>query len=220
MINNQDNRYTIEGHFYTKEISGNEENLRSVLEIKRSNVKTLTPNFMAIMMNPGSSKPIDENKIQKNWNNKNKKILTCAKPDKTQYQLMKLMDLYELNYIKVLNLSDIRTPKSNDFYSKLSKYSTDDNHSIFGLNRSGELILELGNEDIPIIAGWGLSHNLIRLADLASAAISGRTIIGIKDDEYNLYRHPLPPNHRKQVEWLDKIMSDINKFETVLKKCA
>jgi hypothetical protein len=220
MGNNRDNRYEIKGHFYSRKISGIEESLRSVLEIKRANSTPLAPDIIAIMMNPGSSEPLDVKMIQRNWKTNIEKTLTLAKPDNTQNQLMAVMDMFGFDYIKILNLSDIRTPKSNVFHSKLKDYSDDHTHSIFSQERTHELLSELGCKNIPVIAGWGLSHEHIYFANLASFTISDRTIIGMKDKEYNLYRHPLPPIHNKQKEWLDYVTSKISIMKRELKKCG
>jgi len=214
------NKYEIEGHFYQRKIAGTEEDLRSVLNIKRKNTTQSTPDFIAIMMNPGSSKPHDEKMIQISWNSEIEKSLTEAKPDNTQKQLIAIMDEFELDFIKIINLSDLREPKSNIFHSKLKEYekNNDQGHSIFSSERSGELVSALGNKIIPIIAAWGLSHNHINLANLASDAIADRIIIGDKDKNYNLYRHPLPPNYNKQIEWLNYIKSEIRKLRIDFKK--
>lgn len=219
MTNDKEQLYIIKGHFYTRKFSGVEENLRSVLEIKRVSSKSINPNFVAIMMNPGSSKPLDEGKLQNNWNTKIIKTLTEAAPDNTQKQLIAIMDEFKFDFIRVINLSDFREAKSKNFHNKLKDYKNDQSHSIFFPERSEELVSALGDKNIPIIAAWGLSHNHLALANLASDGISDRIIIGIKDDNYNLYRHPLPPNHHKQLEWLNYVKSEI-RIKIEHKKCA
>lgn len=205
-------RYKIVGHFYTQQIAGSLEHLRSSLEIKRISKTATSPNFIVIMMNPGSSEPLDENFIQQSWNFIDPKIMTEAKPDKTQYQLMRLMDEHCLDYLKVINLSDLRTPKSQIFFSKIMEYKKDKSHSIFHSKRTAELSEILEKKEIPIIAGWGLSPELLILVDLIEGRIKNRTVIGIKHPALDLYKHPLPPRYDWQQNWINDISNQIKKL--------
>jgi hypothetical protein len=202
-------KYEINGHFYTQKIAGHQENLRSILEIKRTKTLKNTPDFVVIMMNPGSSTPIDENTIQKNWKPNDKKEMSKAKPDKTQFQLMRLMDEHCFDYFSIINLSDLRTPKSPIFYEKLKKYKNDISHSIFDNSRSDELKSIIGNTKSPILAAWGLHLDLLLLGNLANEQIEDRKIIGIKHSTLNLFKHPLPPRYDWQVEWIKQISQQI-----------
>jgi hypothetical protein len=65
---------------------------------------------MVIMMNPGSSKP-------HRWYENNTKE-SLAIPDNTQSQIMKVQNC-NLQYARVLNLSDLREAKSSIFYDKI-----------------------------------------------------------------------------------------------------
>ena len=84
---------------------------RKYLDIKRNEAISNKPDLMVVMMNPGSSRPEDGN--EKNI------IASKAVPDKTQDQIMKVMNNCNFNYARILNLSDLREAKSKVFYSKL-----------------------------------------------------------------------------------------------------
>lgn len=96
----------------------------------------------------------------------NNTALTKAKPDRTQYQVMRLMNFYNWNYVRVLNLSDIRTTSSTsliDLYTQLN----DDHLSIFSDVRNAERIHQLrGITYKPVIVAWGTSDGLRDLANL------------------------------------------------------
>lgn len=99
------NNFIITGFFY--EACGYK--LRMHLDIKRAGVEKTTPDLMVILMNPGSSRPIDG--IDNNL------IPSEATPDATQYQIMDVMDLASLDFARILNLSDIRTSDSVELYN-------------------------------------------------------------------------------------------------------
>lgn len=80
---------------------------RKYLDIKRVDTDITTPDIMVVMMNPGSSRPID--------GIDNNKLESLAVPDNTQSQIMKVMLNSNLQYARILNLSDLREAKSNIF---------------------------------------------------------------------------------------------------------
>ena len=82
---------------------------RKYLDIKRNEAISNKSDLMVVMMNPGSSRPEDGN--EKNI------IASKAVPDKTQDQIMKVMNNCNFNYARILNLSDLREAKSKVFYS-------------------------------------------------------------------------------------------------------
>src|SRR5690554_6743756 len=97
---NKDN-FEVTAYFY----NSNNFKFRRYLEIKRKNYLDDKNDLNVIMMNPGSSKPknIDE-KVNFDFLNK----FVVAHPDPTQFQIMKIMDNCNLNYAKIINLSDVR----------------------------------------------------------------------------------------------------------------
>lgn len=92
----------------------------------RVGVKLNEPDLMVVMMNPGSSYPLD--------GIDNNSIPSEADPDTTQQQIMKVMDAALFNYARILNLSDLRTPDSNELYRFLN--SADSSTALYLFSQS------------------------------------------------------------------------------------
>lgn len=196
--------FDVMGHFYEIRICGAQENCRSLLEIRRKDQASASCDLLVVMMNPGSSKPKDESTVT-SWMIGAEKKLIPTQPDTTQYQIMRVMDKVGFNFARIINLSDLRTPKSSIFYQKVSTYNSDSKHSIFNEDRSKELRGLLEN-DVPLVCGWGLSRDLLPLVKLASPELSKLTLRGLKgNDKDFLFRHPLPQNWNQQKEWVEKV---------------
>ena len=141
--------YGVFGHFYTVELDSKETvECRSVLEIADHSFTTDGPDGLSqrqpdavfIMMNPGSSKPLVEvnNHIRVAAIQKLMVSLVPTKPDTTQYQVMRLMHFRGWRHVRVLNLSDIRSPKSLEFikrFQRLEAESCFESHSVFAKAR-------------------------------------------------------------------------------------
>ena len=153
---------------------------------------------MVVMMNPGCSKPIDgfEDNI----------IESEAIPDRTQDQIMKVMLACNYEYARVLNLSDIREPKSNLLFPKLLEMDSKGiAHSIFDVRRRADFD-SLFIKNVPVIFAWGVSPKLQDLAENAITVIDTDNPIGlVKDGLEWAYYHPLPQNFSKQQEWVKQI---------------
>jgi hypothetical protein len=192
-------RFKITGLFY--ENGG--FRFRKFLNIIKKDSNCGIPDLMVIMMNPGSSRPL--NGID-SFN-----IETETVPDRTQDQIMKLMDNCGYNYARILNLSDLREPKSGIFYTKLEKLKElNIHHSIFSDDR-WEDFDNLFIKNVPVILAWGVNNNLMELAAIAKKRI-GRDAksTGIRKvgEEYAYY-HPLPQNYSKQEEWVETITNNL-----------
>jgi hypothetical protein len=196
------NDFEIKGLFYK-----NENYLcRKYLDIKRNNTSLKKPDLMVVMMNPGSSRPED-------GNDKNT-IESKAVLDNTQNQIMKVMNNCSFDYVRVLNLSDLREPKSQVFYSKFDKLKSVP-HSIFSDERIKDFEA-LYIKDIPVIFAWGVNRKLEPLAKKAIARINELNPYGIlKEGEESAYYHPLPQNYNKQKKWVQEISNMLkhNKYE-------
>ena len=120
--------FNVTGYFYEKEQFG----FRKFLNIIRKSSTIKTPDLMVIMMNPGSSRQ------EKEYANIfNKEVPTI--PDNTQDQIMKVMNNLELNYARILNLSDLRESKSKILYEKIELLkSINIAHSIFDDRRTAD----------------------------------------------------------------------------------
>ena len=189
-------KFEVKGLFY--ESRGYK--LRKYLNIKRVGVVLNQPDLMVVMMNPGSSYPLD------GIDNNSKP--SEAAPDSTQQQIMKVMEAALFNYARILNLSDLRTSDSNELYCFLkSEESSTVEHSIFSPNRKFELA-ELFVHGVPVIFGWGVNRALIPLAKKAVEALSISHPLGIlKPNTRYSYYHPLPRIYAKQLEWVRDVVS-------------
>lgn len=198
------NKFKITGLFY--ELQGYK--FRKYLDIKKVKTTLKTPDIMVCLMNPGSSIAIDG--IDNNT------IESEAVPDRTQSQIMKVMLNAGFNYARVLNLSDIREPKSNEFYKKMVELDSKGiAHSIFDDSREEEFN-ELWVHGIPVIYGFGVSPKLKKLALKAMEVCNVQNPYGVqKEGVVHGYFHPLPYVYSKQQEWVATVS---NQFKSQLKK--
>ena len=201
-------RFAVYGRFYSENWAGQSFELRSHLEIFEPElgwpkVATAGADLVAVMMNPGASRPrgaIDS----AGW--------APAVPDRTQYQLMKLAMHAQsagvsIRHIRVINLSDLRTPKSTELFATLSSLSND-RHSIFCASRRAELTRAMGSVHTPVLCAWGLSKHLHELARKCVEFTAARTVLGLTVNQLS-YRHPLPQRADLQAKWLDRLGAQI-----------
>ena len=181
---------------------------RKYLDIKYKGSKLKTPDLMVIMMNPGSSYPLD--------GNDNNDFPSKAEPDNTQDQIMKVMKNTSIEYARVLNLSDLRTPDSKALYVFIkSKEAKNINHSIFDKNRIRDFN-SLFIKNVPVIYGWGVDSSLTDLAKQAVERINAPNPAGLKKENTNYaYYHPLPRIYNKQVEWVNKLSKMLTRQQCV-----
>jgi|SRR5690606_22778975 len=202
--------FKVTAYFY----NSNNLKFRKYLEIKRKTYLEEKNDLNVIMMNPGSSKPKDINEIT-NSNFLNKFVL--AHPDPTQFQIMRIMNNCNLNYAKIINLSDVRNGSSNEFYKLLDNELKDLNHSIFH-EGNVEQLRDYLNLEASFIFGWGVSSKLNNLAKIALHKIENlkaqeAKIFGIKHpiNQYGYY-HPLPRTGKQQENWVKQITSQIKNY--------
>lgn len=193
--------FAVYGRYYTRHEDGRRDELRSHLEIVDRGLawpaaRERDADLVAIMMNPGGSRPLTDLDPQ-GW--------ASAMPDRTQYQLMKLAlgDAHRpIRHIRVLNLSDLRTPKSAELFERLPRLG--DWHSIFCPARSDELRRALGAPGTPVLLAWGMSKVLAGLAAQALAATAAHPRLGLSTDGL-AFRHPLPQRADLQRQWLEAV---------------
>ena len=219
--------YDVFGHFYSVELPSREVvECRSVLEIAGrdgtqtdpSELSSLCPDALFIMMNPGSSRPLVEvnNRIRARAIRKLRVSLVPTKPDTTQYQVMRLMHFREWRHVRVLNLSDLRSPKSTEFikmFQRLEDDSNFDSHSIFSDARMDDLSSRLPEcKKTPLVLAWGLSEKLNPLIDRCMSRLpKRRRVIGLLEPgSSNKYRHPLPSLHEQQRMWIDQMIEQLD----------
>ena len=178
--------------------------LRKYLDIKKRGSKRVKPDLMVVMMNPGSSKPL--NGID------NSLVPAEAVPDNTQDQIIKVMNNLSFEYARVLNLSDLRTPQSNELFNFLkSADSLKVDHSIFSDSRKNEL-KKLFIKDVPVIYAWGVDRKLSKLAKKAIASLSVEKPLGmVKENSDFAFYHPLPRIYKDQIKWVEYISKQASK---------
>ena len=205
--------YTVYGHFYDIEFESEILPCRSVLEIidKNTILENSNPDAVFIMMNPGSSRPLKGSPDKISYKNiQSLKInLVDTKPDTTQYQIMRVMHYKNWKHVRVLNLSDLRNPKSNNFYnhfSSIEKEYDKDIHSIFSCVREQELLGMLYGKK-SVIAAWGVSNKLDPLICRCVNQLEkhNKEIIGLNKTD-NYYFHPLPTLQKDKKKWVDDIL--------------
>lgn len=223
------------GHFYRLHVEGAEPQLcRSVLEItslpreavgagtdpnelfSNCGVTRNLPNAVVIMMNPGSSRPIEDGNTDSLLTMPLpagfQKPLVLTQPDNTQYQIMRIMVSRKWNHVRVLNISDLRDPKSPSFIARTQKLAAlpgGATHSLFCEVRTAERGMMLRRKPgAPFILGWGQDAGLIPLAQQCLRRIEGEKIITVPaGNNPVLTAHPSPMLQSKKEEWLDAILA-------------
>lgn len=223
------------GHFYRLNIPGIEPQLcRSVLEITslpREAVGAASdpddlfsnpgeglnlPDAVVIMMNPGSSRPVEEGDTDSLLTMPLPagfpKPLVLTQPDNTQYQIMRVMVSKHWKHVRILNISDLRDPKSPSFIAKTKTLDTlpgGGAHSLFSKVRKNERDQMLRRKpNAPFILGWGQDAGLIPLAKQCLGCIDGGNTVTVPaGNDPVLTAHPSPMLQSKKEAWLDTILS-------------
>jgi hypothetical protein len=226
------------GHFYRLNIKGAEPLLcRSALEITslpRAAVGAATdpddlfaapgseqslPDAIVIMMNPGSSRPIEDGDTDSLLTMPLpagfKKPLALTQPDNTQYQIMRIMVSNGWKHVRILNISDIRDPKSPSFIARtkaLNAIKGGGAHSLFSKVRKNECEQMLRRKPgAPFILGWGQDAGLIPLAQQCLDCIAGeKTVTVPSENNPILTAHPSPMMQAKKEAWLANIRTALN----------
>lgn len=86
-------------------------------------LKKKKPQLLAIMMNPGSSVPPNDNyPIKNNCEEiRDTEPVDVEEPDDTQYQIMRIMKKMKYKYARVINISDLRNPNEKNKNGKEGK---------------------------------------------------------------------------------------------------
>ena len=221
-------RFACYGHFYELVLlNGDRLKCRSVLEIVDtdisrevpSDISEKQPDVVVVMMNPGSSHPKDIYHMDKEieyprTDTSMRKELVLTQPDNTQYQIMRVAVRQEWKHIRVLNLSDLRDPKSGSFLQKvdaLSGVMGGHVHSMFCAERTDELAHALRRKKrTPILLGWGQDPGLIRLAEQCLNRLDGEPTCTVASDVHPLLNaHPSPMLQSKKLEWLETMIREL-----------
>ena len=222
-------RFTCYGHFYELALmNGETVPCRSVLEIVDQSIPQESPSVLAgrmpdvvvIMMNPGSSRPkveehVDEVIEYPGSGNPLVKNLVLTQPDNTQYQIMRVAVSKGWNHIRILNLSDLRDPKSGSFLQRIGELSGiigGHMHSMFCDERTEECRLSLIRKTpTPIVLGWGQDRGLLPLVEQCLKRIEGEPTATVVSAVHPLLNaHPSPMMQKKKIEWLEKMIQNLD----------
>ncbi len=209
--------FNVFGHFYNLKLSDSVLKCRSVLEIKRKNKSNQIPDTIVVMMNPGSSTPLDKKydpnifSKEEYLNTKAKEIIP-TKPDNAQYQIMRLMEVNKWDFVRILNLSDLRNGNSGKFQTEFRdamKLDSSNPHCMTHIDRKKELFDYTKSKSNIIIAAWG---NIAELKYSAEAILKlDKKTIGLKNGNPPSFRYASPYMKRQKIEWLTEIQKEIQK---------
>ena len=215
------------GHFY--DISLNNKvrlKCRSSLEILSreiagnfSGVSRGLPDAVFIMMNPGSSRTVETSpsRIRDVGAISDCKTFVQTRPDTTQYQVMRVMTRLGWQHVRVLNLSDLREPKSSVFATTFRSIELNYGytaHSLFSPIRTQELTVELRRKvDAPLICAWGVSPKLNSLICVAAPVLRDAGICRglLKVGTSDRYFHPLPTLQTDKEIWVNKLCKELGR---------
>lgn len=211
--------FDVWGHFYR--VDDASADCRSTLEIirKDSSKESLVPtsrevpDALFIMMNPGSSRPLNGKFIPIAINSKRiqdiETSLVPTRPDNTQYQLMRVMARLGWNHVRVLNLSDLRNSVGADFVEQMKaveKGPLGTAHSIFSDARQSELAEKLQRKaGGPLVYAWGKNPGLQPLIEQCLSKVGNEDLIfGLRSHDF-YYAHPLPRPYAAMCQWVDAL---------------
>ena len=219
-------RFGVYGDFYQIMLGGNDYACRSVLELiaheqtpeDPNGIQFMNPDLLVVMMNPGSSKPqvpcFVPRRVQGDGTEERPQRVK-TRPDNTQYQIMRIMAARGFQHARILNLSDLREPKSPMLMPKLEFLHSipgGDRHSVFCNDRDLERQRLMGPYGaIPVLAGWGRHKKLLSLATLCVEKLHGWRVIGLPVDDRGLfYAHPSPMLQRGKDLWLTAVLKQLS----------
>ena len=218
--------FGVYGDFYQVMLGDRAYACRSVLELIAHQKTPLDLNqlhgyradLLVVMMNPGSSKPLTPGFSprcvgEEGPGARPQRVIT--RPDNTQYQIMRLMVAQGWQHARVLNLSDLREPKSVQLMKTLDVLRSvpgGERHSIFCPARRGECQQLMGSLGMtPVLIGWGRDAQLGPLARQCLQQLQGWRTIGVPVEEMGtFYAHPSPMLQRKKDQWLADILAQLN----------
>lgn len=215
--------YCVKGRFYRIEYDDDlVARCRSTLEIftHEVNIQDQEPDAYVVMENPGSSRSIEmdgrhiDGPIYSSRDVNLAQLilrtpLTRAKPDTTQYQIMRLMRSYGWNFVRVLNLSDLRNTNGDRLIREYQQLN-DPYLSFFSDCREEERVQFLvGIENKPVIVAWGVKTGLRELATQAMAKLPVH-IRGLPGVQPYMFQHPWPRKGGAAREWLERFLQEVH----------
>jgi hypothetical protein len=218
------NRFGVYGRFYRTLLGGVEYSCRSVLElVERDAVATTDlqaldrhpPDLHVVMMNPGSSHPVPVETpivLIDSFAEIEKIPLVPTRPDNTQYQIMKIMVARGYRHARVVNLSDLREPKSPLFLGlveRLRGVPGGERHSLFcDARREALHRILVPSPEVPVLVGWGRHVGLKGLAQQCLEKLADRVLVGVPVvGEPVLFAHPSPMLQSMKDAWIAAVLN-------------
>ncbi len=174
---------------------------RKFATIKKNHCSKLHPDLTVIMLNPGSCKHPNPDKIP--FKGIGEESAVPVTPDATMHRIKGLLkQIPDLSFIRILNLSDYCEKESKDFFYKLSQNSLPELHTIFHPDRKAELQEFIRGGDRVILA-CGIDPRAASLLHLAKLHIQscGGDILNLNYKPY----HPLVRKTHKLSTWTDQV---------------
>lgn len=211
--------FSTETVFYKLETNEETHLCRSVAAIRRKESRTEGTDALFVLLNPGKCLPVDgEDSIPLLTGKADKLPLVPATPDNTMYQLMRLMERMKWNHVQIINLTDLRTGKFDEYLERQNfmKAYDDSRHSIFSIDRYSELLDRVEGTDL-VIAGWGTKSRIIPAAEMAFTILSElENVSGLSHEKHPLYYHPFPWIQTKCIKWLDDMEEQLGEAVEVV----
>src|SRR5690554_1727882 len=124
--------FSTEAVFYKLEVNKEMHLCRSVAAIRRNGSETRKTDALIVLLNPGKSLPVDGEVVIPFLTGEVDLLpMLPATPDNTMFQLMRLMERMEWNHIEIINLTDLRTGKFEEYLAaqQTMKIHNDSRHS-------------------------------------------------------------------------------------------
>ncbi|WP_019415072.1 hypothetical protein [Paenisporosarcina sp. TG20] len=208
-------RFIVWSQFFEETFVGDRVLIRPEASIKRregtstfNTEKHPRADAVIVMFNPGSCKPtLDVHSGE--W--------TESMPDKTQFQLMRLMEHMAWNEMKIVNLSDLCEGNFTEFVGLLKRCDYKGiAHSRFVSNPESEWSKVISGAD-RLLYGWGEKSEAKELANVYGlsdadnmVALHGKKPIAVWDPVRGYPKHPFPFIPKNREAWLEEMVELLN----------
>jgi len=210
-------KFIVWGQFFEMSIAGDRVWMRPEARIERSqntstiNSKKQRADAVIVMLNPGSCKPILAAQSGE-W--------TEARPDKTQFQLMRLMERMSWDEMKIVNLSDVCEGNRPKFLALLKRSEIGGIvHSRFANNSVAKWSNIISSAD-RLLYGWGdqpepkkmaNAYGLLDFDDMLTSY--GKKPIAVWHPVKGYPKHPNPWIPERCKAWLEDMVRVLNNEE-------
>jgi hypothetical protein len=193
-------RYRSFAYFYRNEDG---LNCRKYLDVKLEGTDVASPQLIVLTLRPGSCGEYDSIALEKEIE---------VKPDVVQHRVQSLMRQRGLQWVRIMNLSDLQETTVNRFFKKLGNVENGDlpKHSIFHPSRKEEL-LQHAKGETPFLLAWGDDPRAGKLGNTVVARIKeqGFRII----NEAGPHHHPADKSASENTIWVDQAGELIHHFQ-------